>query len=170
MPKHIQFLVVVVAILLALAACGSTDPTSTPVPTEPMSPPAALTGTSTPVPDQTTGGNPTQTPIPLATTVTKPVNSPTPDATSVQPPEPTFGLTPTVAPEPPPVRGSTPASPPRTAPTSTPTEVPPASMPGNEVNNPAHDFTLPGISGNTHSLKSYQGDQKVVLVFYRAFW
>ncbi|MCE2464321.1 MAG: hypothetical protein J4F46_10550, partial [Dehalococcoidia bacterium] len=138
------------------------------------------------------------TPIPSSTAITNPVDSPTPDATYAPPPEPTGGptptatqgptsvtdpvdnptleptpsLTPTVAAEPTPAPESTPAPPPTAAPTHTPvpTEMPPADMTGNEINDLAHDFTLPSVSGDTHSLQSYREDKSVVLVFYRAFW
>ena len=41
---------------------------------------------------------------------------------------------------------------------------------GNRVGDAAKPFTLPGASGQTHSLDSHLGEKNVVLVFYRAFW
>ena len=199
MKKHLQFLALATAILLALAACSPNDPTGTPASTEPPPPLADPTA----IPTNTSAPSPVQaepTLIPSPTAITKPVDSPTLDTTYAPPPEPTPttgltptttqeptnatepvdsptpeptpSLTPTVAPEPTPTPESTPVPPPTATPTHTPapTETPPADMTGNAVNDLAHDFTLPSVSGNIHSLQSYREDKSVVLVFYRAFW
>jgi hypothetical protein len=38
------------------------------------------------------------------------------------------------------------------------------------VSNEAPDFTLPSIQGSEYTLSSFQGEQPVLVVFYRAYW
>ncbi|MCY3912396.1 MAG: hypothetical protein OXG43_04000 [Chloroflexi bacterium] len=71
-------------------------------------------------------------------------------------PTPTPEPTPTPAPEP------TPTPTPEPTPTPTPPQAParPAAV----------EFSLPSAQGPQYTLSSFQGQQPVVVVFYRAFW
>ncbi len=115
---------------------------------------AASTPTAASVRPSPSSATPTQA-VPTAA-----ASSPTPQPTAAPAQAASTPTAASVRPSP------TPATP---LPSASPTPPPQAQF-GNQVNDLAHLFTLPSVSGSEFSLEAQRGEKKVVLVFYRAFW